>query len=110
MPLHTDGVHALLHIPGLVRHQRPAAAQMLDARVPHDVPDPVVIPRAARQERLHHRRGGVAGLLSDRPAVLTRQLGKQPAHHPLGGPTRLDPAGHPPTNSLNNTSNELQLD
>jgi len=89
-------MNALLHVPGLVQQQhRAVAAEMVDHEPGHVVPDPVVVPSSARQESVHHRRGRVSDLLGDRPAVLARQLGQQPAHHPLRRPTRLDPAEPP---------------
>jgi hypothetical protein len=50
------------------------------------------------REMLHPIRGGVPGLLGNRPAVLAGQVRKQPAHERLGAPAKLhpgEPAGDP---------------
>ena len=58
----------------------------------HVVADPVVVPHRPTQQVLHPIGAGIAGVLGDRPAVLTRQVGQQPQHERPGPPARLDPA------------------
>jgi hypothetical protein len=44
------------------------------------------------QQVLQGVRGGLAGVLSDRPAVLSWQVGQQPEHQRSGVPSGLHPA------------------
>jgi hypothetical protein len=41
---------------------------------------------------LHAIRGGILGVLGDRPAVLSGQVSQQPEHERPGVPSRLHPA------------------
>ena len=58
----------------------------------HVVADPVVVPHRPTQQVLHPIRAGIAGMLGDRPAVLTWQLRQQPKHERPGPPAWLHPA------------------
>jgi hypothetical protein len=90
---HPHRVGALLEIPGLVDHQhRGRVSQVLQQVVADVVADPVVVPDRPGQQVLHAVRGGLAGVLGDRPAVLTGQVRQQPEHQPPGPPPRLHPA------------------
>jgi hypothetical protein len=69
---------ALLEIPVLVNDQHPPRGRP-DAR-PHrraGHPAPVVVPHRPTQQVLHPVRAGVPGVLSERLAVLARQVGQQ---------------------------------
>jgi hypothetical protein len=68
------------------------AAEVLDDVGTHVVADRVLIPDRSAEQVLHPIRAGVAGMLSDRPAVLTRQVGQQPQHERPGVLAWLHPA------------------
>jgi hypothetical protein len=52
----------------------------------------VLVPGRRGQQVLQAVRGGLAGALSDRPAVLAWQVSQQPQHQGPGVPQRLEPA------------------
>jgi hypothetical protein len=88
-----DRVGALLEIPRLVDHQhRGGVAEMLDQVGAEVVADPVVVPHRPTQQVLPPVRGGVPGVLGERPAVLVGQLRQQPEHERPGPPAGLHPA------------------
>ena len=97
--LDTDRRGALLQIAGLVDHQhRVDVAQGGGDVVAQVVTDAVGIPARPSQQVLHSVRVGLPGMLSDRPAVLARQVSQQPQHEPADPPTGLHPrkpGGHP---------------
>jgi hypothetical protein len=66
-------------------------AEVLDQPGADVVADRVVVPDRPGQPVLQAVGGGLAGVLSDRPAVPARQVGQQPAHERAGGPSRLHP-------------------
>lgn len=75
LPLHPDGVNALLHVAGLVHDQD----RVGDPQVLHDdradvVTDGVGVPHRLAQQVLHPFRAGITGVLGDRPAVLAGQI------------------------------------
>src|SRR5512132_623497 len=85
LALHPNGGGALLEVPGLVDDQhRIRAAEVLDDVGTHVVTDRVLIPDRSAEQMLHPVWAGVTGMLSDRPAVLTRQVGQQPQHERPG--------------------------
>jgi hypothetical protein len=85
-------VGALLEIPGLVDDQRRLwVAKVVDHVVADVVADLVVVPDRSGQQVLHPVRVGVAGVLGDRPAVLSWQVGQQPAHERPGPPAQVGP-------------------
>jgi hypothetical protein len=84
---------ALVEIPSLIHHQhRLGIAQVLDHIGAHVVADRVLIPHGTSEQVLHPVRAGVAGVLSDRPAVLAWQLRQQPQNERLGPPAWLHSA------------------
>jgi len=90
LALHPHRLDALLEIPSLVDHQhRLGIAQVLDHIGAHVVADRVLIPHGTSEQVLHPVRAGVAGVLSDRPAVLAWQLRQQPQNERLGPPAWL---------------------
>jgi hypothetical protein len=93
------GRGALLEVPGLVDHQhRPRIAEVLDEVVTHVVADRVVVPHCPAEQVRHPVRVGVAGVLGDRPAVLSWQVGQQAADERLGPPPQVhssEPTGDP---------------
>ncbi len=99
LALHAHRAVALLQVTGLVEHQhRVEVAQGSDDVVTQIVADTVGVPARPRQQILHAVRIGLAGVLSDRPAVLPRQVGQQPQHEPPDPPPGLDPgepSSHP---------------
>jgi hypothetical protein len=75
LALHPHGLGALLPIAGLVHHQHPVrVAQVLDQVGADVVTHPVVVPHRPGQQVLHPIRGGIPGVLGQRPAVLTGQI------------------------------------
>jgi hypothetical protein len=93
LALHAYGLGALLEIPGLVDDQhRLGVAKALDQIGAEVIADAVVVPHRPAEQMLHPIRAGVADLLGDRPAVLARQVGQQPAHERPGPPAWLHPA------------------
>lgn len=64
---------------------------MLDQVVADVIADPVVVPHRPRQQVLHPIRGGVPGMLGDRPAVLAWQVRKQPTHERPGAAAWFHP-------------------
>jgi hypothetical protein len=70
---------------------------VLDQVVTHGVADGVLVPDRPSQQMLQAVRGRLAGVLSDRPAVLARQVRQQPEHQRAGMPSRL----HPPEPARN---------
>jgi hypothetical protein len=92
LALHPHRLAALPEIPGLVEDQhRLRVAERLDQVGAEVIADPVVVPHRTAQQVLHPIRGGVAGVLGDRPAVLARQVGQQPVHERPGPPAWLHP-------------------
>ena len=71
---------------------RLGVAQVLDHIGVQVIPHPVVVPRRPTQQVLHPVRAAVPGVLSDRPAVLARQVGQQAQHERSGPPAGLNPA------------------
>jgi hypothetical protein len=87
---------ALLEIPSLVDDQhRLGIAQVLDHIGAHVVADRVLIPHRPSEQVLHPIRADVAGVLSDRPAVLAWQIRQQPTYERPGPPAWLHPAEPP---------------
>ncbi|GAA3469441.1 hypothetical protein GCM10018965_039940 [Nonomuraea roseola] len=81
LALHTNGVRALLHIPGLVDHQQCVlVVQMLQHVLTHVVTHAAGIPPGPAEQVLHAVRTGLPGPLGNRPAVLAWQVRQQPAH------------------------------
>jgi hypothetical protein len=64
---------------------------VLDQVVANVVTDGVLVPDRPGQQVLHAVRGGVSGVLGDRPAVLAGQVGQQPEHQRSGPPPGLHP-------------------
>jgi hypothetical protein len=58
----------------------------------HVIADPVVVPHRPGQQVLHPVGTGMPGVLGERPAVLARQVRKQPLHKRLGPPAWRHPA------------------
>jgi hypothetical protein len=56
------------------------------------VADGVLVPDRSSQQVLHTVRGGLAGVLGDRPAVLAWQVGQQSEHERASVPSGLHPA------------------
>jgi hypothetical protein len=52
----------------------------------------VFVPDRPGEQVLHPIRGGIAGVLGDRPAVLARQVGQQAAHERLGPAAKIHPS------------------
>jgi hypothetical protein len=97
LALDADGVHALLHVPGLVDHQhRVRVAEMLHDVAAQIITHPVGVPAGPGQQMLHPVRVGIAGERStssssaaDRPTARARTRG------PAGG-SRPGRTGPPP--------------
>jgi hypothetical protein len=86
-------VAALLEVPGLVDDQhRARVSQVLQQPVADVVADGILIPDRPGQQVLQAVGGGLAGVLGDRPAVLSGQVGQQPEDQRPGVPSRLHPA------------------
>ena len=106
MPI--SALPALLHVPGLVQQEhRAVAAEMVDHEPGHVVPDPVMVPRSARQESVHHRRGRVPTC----SAIVQQFLRGNSASNPRTirsavrrGSTRPNRPAVCPIRSLNNDS------
>jgi len=74
LALHPGASPALLEVSRFIDHQHPVrAAQVLHHVPAHIVADRIGVPPGRRQQVLHPVRGGIPGLLSDRPAVLAPQ-------------------------------------
>lgn len=99
LTLDTDGVGALLHVPGLVDHQhRVLVVEVLQDVLAHVVAHAVGIPLGPAEQVLHAVRGGLPGPLGDAPAVLPRQVRQQPQHevpHPAPGLNTSEPTRYP---------------
>jgi hypothetical protein len=65
---------------------------MLDDIGAHLIADRVFVPHRPGEQVLHPVRAGVAGVLRDRPAVLTWQLRQQPEQERPGALAWLHPA------------------
>jgi hypothetical protein len=92
LTLHPNGVSALLEVAGLVHHQHGIHC----AEPLHDIPaqvitDAVGVPRGLAQQVLQAIRRVMAGVFSQRPAVLHRQ----PRHQPRDRIPRQPPRLHP---------------
>ncbi len=88
-----SALRSLLQIARFVDDQRRLwVTKMLDNVVTDVVAHRVLVPLRPRQQVLHPIRGGVASMLGDRPAVLARQVGQQPAHERPGPPAQVHPA------------------
>jgi hypothetical protein len=71
----------LLQVAGLIHHQhRVLVAQMLDDKAADVITYCIGIPFGPRQQVLQSVGGRIPGMLSERPAVLARQLRQQPQH------------------------------
>jgi hypothetical protein len=93
LALHPNRGYPLLEIPGLIHHQdRLGVTDVLDQQGAHVVADRILVPHRPGQQVLHPIGAGIAGMLSDRPAVLTRQVRKQPTHERPGPPPQLHPS------------------
>jgi hypothetical protein len=93
LALHPNRLQALLKVAGLVDDQhRLGGTQVLDEVGAEIVADPVLVPHRPAKQVLHPIRARIAGMLGDRPAVLTRQVRQQPVHERLGPPAWLYPA------------------
>jgi hypothetical protein len=93
LALHPHRVSALLEVASLVDHQhRGPVSQVLQQVVADVVVDPVVVPDRSGQQVLQTVRGGLTGVLGERPAVLSGQVGQQPEHERPGASSWLDPA------------------
>ena len=66
--------------------------RVLDQVVAKVITHLVVIPHRPGQRVLHPVRVGIAGVLSDRPAVLAWQLREQAAHERPGSPPKIRPS------------------
>ncbi len=71
---------------------RLGVAKAVDHVVADIVADLVLLPYRPGQQVLHPVRVGVAGVLGDRPAVLSWQLGQQPAHQRPCPPAQVHPS------------------
>ena len=92
LALDPDGGGALLEVAGLVHHQhRLGVAQVLSDVVANVIAHLVVVPHRPAKQVLHPIRAGIAGVLSDRPAVLAWQVREQAAHERPGPPPQLHP-------------------
>ena len=81
LPGHPDRLGALLQEPGLVDHQhRIVVAEVLHDVVAQVVADRVGVPVGVVEQPLHRIRGGVPGLLGQRPAVLPLGRRQQAPH------------------------------
>jgi hypothetical protein len=93
LALHSDRSGALLEVAGLVDHQhRTRVTEVVDQVVPDVVADGVLVPDRSSQQVLQAVRRGLAGVLGDRPAVLSWQVSQQPNHQRPGVPPWLHPA------------------
>jgi site-specific DNA recombinase len=93
LALDPDGGGALLQVAGLVDDQHCLVlAQVLGDIVAHVIADRVVVPHRSGEQVLHPVRAGVAGVLSDRPAVLAGQVRKQPTHERPGPLPQIHPS------------------
>lgn len=92
LALDADGRCALLQIACLVDHEHCfRVVQVLDHIGAYVVTDRVGVPLGPSQQVLHAVRSRLTDLLSDRPAVLARQVRQQPEHQPLHPSPGLDP-------------------
>ena len=93
LPLHSRGVLTGLLLPRLIEHQyRPSRVTQVGQHERADLAHRVRrVPGGALQQPLHLVRGLVPGLLSQRPAVLARQVADQPGHVLACLPARLHP-------------------
>jgi hypothetical protein len=66
-------------------------AERADDVVAQIVADTVGVPAGPGEQVLHAERIAVTSVLSDRPAVLPRQVGQQPAHEPADPAASLHP-------------------
>ena len=102
LALHPDRMQPLLHIPCLIEDQyRAGVAEGVDDVVAQIVTNPVGVPFRPRQQMLQPVGGGVAAVLSDRPAILAVQARDHPCHQLGGMPqgfvaaeSRRDPIDH----------------
>jgi hypothetical protein len=84
---------------GSCGHRRSRITEVLHDIAAHVIADPLVVPHRPGQQVLHPIRVGVAGVLGDRPAVLSWQVSQQPAHERPGPPPQVspgEPARDPP--------------
>jgi hypothetical protein len=96
LALHPDRGGALLQIPGLIDDQhRGVLAEVLDEVVADVITHAVRVPYRTGQQVLHPVRAGIAGVFSERPAVLARQVGQQPQHERPGTAAWFHPAEPP---------------
>jgi hypothetical protein len=92
LALHPNGSGPLLEVAGLVDGQhRLLVAEVPDQVAADIVTDRVLIPHRSSQQVLHPVGVGVAGVLSDRPAVFAWQVGQQPTYERLGPPAEIHP-------------------
>jgi hypothetical protein len=100
LALHTDRMHTLFQIAGLIHHQhRVRVAEPLDDHPAQVITDRVGVPARPIQQPLHRIRPNMARPLRQSPARLGLHIGQQPDHKRRRCPTRLnptEPAREPP--------------
>jgi hypothetical protein len=93
LALHPNGGGAALEVAGLVDDQHClGVAQVLDEVGADVIAHAVVVPHRPGEQVLHPIRGGIAGVLGDRPAVLAWQVSDQAAHERPGPPAKVHPS------------------
>jgi hypothetical protein len=91
---------------GTVDHQhRLGVTQMLDHVGAQVIAHAVFVPHRPGQQVLHPIRGGIPGVLGERPAVLAWPIRKQPQHERPGPPAWL----HPPKPARNPAQQRIQV-
>jgi hypothetical protein len=107
LPLHTNAVHALLHVPALIDDQdRLGVAEVVDHIAAQVVPDRVGDPLRPRQQMLQPVRGRRSAVLGDRPTVLPIQTRHQALHQTSRVPKRLK-AGEPRPDPVDHLAERL---
>lgn len=92
LPLHPNGMGALLQITSLINHQhRAGIGQVIHDVIAQVVTDRVGIPGRTRQQMLHPIRRHLTGMRGDRPAVHPRQPRQQPQQEQPDPPARFNP-------------------
>jgi site-specific DNA recombinase len=93
LALHPNGGGAALEVAGLVDDQHClGVAQVLDEVGADVIAHAVVVPHRPGEQVLHPIRGGIAGVLGDRPAVLAWHVSEQAAHERPGPPAKVHPS------------------
>jgi hypothetical protein len=92
LPLHTDGVHTLLQVTGVVQDEDPTrVAKRIDHVPPHVVTHLVGVPHRLAQQSLHRMRRRVPGPLSQLPTRTIVYIRQQPEQERPGPPPWLHP-------------------